>query len=128
MFSLVVLIFLPTRSNSLMTVLSMPIVGNKVEVLDIFTILGLCLYKSKISLSVLHRNDIFFVSVSSVSKESKPSHSFFSIVPNEKRCIQQSCKQSSYFQQKYTSLCVQNWFTTPLWFLSVKTAINLDPR
>ncbi len=33
-----------------------------------------------ISLSVSHHNALFFISVSSLSNESKPSHSFFSII------------------------------------------------
>ncbi len=69
------------------------ILGDKVEGLDIFTIPGSILYKAMISSSVLHHNALFFVSVSSVSKESKPSHSLFSILlivvlQNEKHCIQ----------------------------------------
>ncbi len=74
--------------------------------LDIFTVPWSILYKAMVSSSVLHRNAFIFVSVASVSNESKPSHSFFCVVrlivlPNEKHCKQRSCKQSSCFQLNY---------------------------
>ncbi len=105
LFSLVISNILPTGLTSLTTVLSTPIVGDKVEGLDIFTVLWSILYKAMVSSSVLHHNAFFFVADVSVSNESKLSHSLFCIVllivlPNEKHCIQLSCKQSS-FQQNY---------------------------
>ncbi len=121
LFSRVVLTILLIGSNSLMTVLPMPIMGDKVERLDIFTLPGSILYKAIISLSVLHPNAFFFISASSILKESKPNQFLFSIISKYfslfyrmKNTAYNDCVNNQVVFNKDTLLFMfQNWFMAP---------------